>query len=184
MTWESVGKAFTFFGPSEHHSVMRGGFCISVFAIVRDGGKVLLGKPQHHPRWVQEWAPNWSIYDPISLSEEYRRWRFPSSYISAGEAPKETLQRVMQDQLSAPQYEMKTHTLRNYYGPSRRYPGEMHWDYVFLFEVAIPQLPDTPPWYSTLEYRDLSQMKEVEFGSAQGALLSEVMHPIPEGPVH
>ena len=174
-----MGKPFAFFGPTEHHFEMRGGFCMSVFAIVREGGKVLLGKPQHHLRWASEWAPNWRIYDPISLAEEYRRWRFPSSYIAEGEAPEETLRRVMEDQLGAKHYEVTTSTMKNYFGPSRRFAGEMHWDYCFLFQVKVPRVPDLPPWFSALEFRDPTLLKEIEFGSAQGALLNDIAAPEP-----
>lgn len=75
------------FGPSEKHSVIKGGFCISVFAVASKDESVLVVKPKEHPRWKEEWAPNWRLYDPEMLSGGYRSWRFPSSYIREGEAP-------------------------------------------------------------------------------------------------
>ena len=72
---------------------------MSVFEIIKRDSRVLLAKPKEHTRWKEEWAPNWRLYDSDSLANEYRSWRFPSSYIREGESPEDTLTRLMSDQL-------------------------------------------------------------------------------------
>jgi hypothetical protein len=78
-------RRFALFGPSDKHYVVQGGFCISTFAIVKKDSLVLLLKPKEHPKWFEEWAPNWRLYDSELLLNEYSRWRFPSSYVGEGE---------------------------------------------------------------------------------------------------
>ncbi len=170
-----MAHSFAFLGPTDQHYVMKGGFCISSFAIIREGSKLLLVKPLDHPRWLGEWAPNWRIYDPVSLSEEYRRWRFPSTYHFEGEAPEEALGRVMVEQLGLPQYAVTNHRLKSYFSPSRRFPGEMHWDYCFFFEISLKDPPVGRPWFSAVEFREGSSLRPLEFGSAQGALLEDLL---------
>lgn len=90
---------FGFFGPSNDHDVPPGGFCISVFALIRKGEAVLVLKPKKDPRWEQEWSPNWRIYEPEHLEREMASWRLPSSYVKEGESPATALDRVMRDQM-------------------------------------------------------------------------------------
>lgn len=165
---------FTLFGPSDKHSLITGGFCISVFAIMRKDGKVLLVKPRENSRWTEEWAPNWRLYSPEALSNEYKSWRFPSSYIKEGESPDEALSRVLTQQLGIENYRMLSSKLLNFYGPSRRYPDRMHWDYCFIYEVRSDESPSIKPWYSSIEFLDLLSLDEKAFGSGQGGLLEKL----------
>lgn len=165
---------FAYFGPTELHSVPKGGFCISVFAVAREGGRTLLVKPAEHPRWREEWAPNWRRYTPEMLKHEYESWRFPSSYVKEGEPPEGTLSRIMGDQLGVPSYEVASSRLLNFYEPSRSFPGSNHWDYCFVYEVKLNVAPSPKPWLSAAGYVDLAGLKPDDFGSAQGSLASEL----------
>ncbi|MDG6904228.1 MAG: hypothetical protein JRN20_00420 [Nitrososphaerota archaeon] len=115
---------FTLFGPSQKHSVINGGFCISVFAIAKKDSRILLVKPREHPKWLEEWAPNWRLYEPDLLGNEFKHWRFPSSYIKEGEAPAETLDRLLKEQVGIQHYSSISSSFFNFYEPSRRYPIE------------------------------------------------------------
>ncbi|MCL4344428.1 MAG: NUDIX hydrolase [Nitrososphaerota archaeon] len=165
---------YALFGPSPKHFVPEGGFCISAFAIIERDGKVLLLRPRQHQRW-EEWAPNWRIYDASSMSSEFSRWRFPSSYVAFGEHPDKTLERIMNGQLGIKNFStpdgMK---LYSFYAPSRRYPGEYHWDYCFLYKVITGEEPVGEEWIDELKYLKPSALKENDFGSAQGGLLEIV----------
>lgn len=165
---------FAYFGPTEKHSVPQGGFCISVFAIAKEDGRVLLVKPREHPRWAEEWAPNWRRYSPDALLHEYESWRFPSSYVREGESPDDTLSRVVQEQLVLRSYEVRSSRLLNFYEPSRSFPGSMHWDYCFVYEIGSDESPTLKPWFSALEYVDTRRLKPGDFGSAQGSLASDL----------
>ena len=158
---------FAFFGPSDGHFVPEGGFCISVFAVLRKGDSVLLVKARENERW-KEWAPNWGVYEPTRRSADVGKWRFPSSYVKQGEAPETALRRVVEDQLGLTSYSSGPFKLLNFYEPSRRYPGKMHWDYCFVFEVSAEGTPRPQPWLAEVEYIDLKSKPVL--GSAQDAI--------------
>jgi ADP-ribose pyrophosphatase YjhB (NUDIX family) len=143
-TEENVDR-FAFLGPSSKNNIPEGGFCISIFALIRKKEGILFVRPQQNLRW-EEWAPNWSIYDSMSIATEMEKWRLPSSYVKEGESPEEGLRRVMEDQLGASRYSSEGPVLLNFYEPSRRYPGKMHWDYCFVFEVSMTEEAKKSPW--------------------------------------
>ena len=161
---------FAFFGPSERHDVPGGGFCMSAFAIIRKGKEVLLVKPKEHQRWLEEWAPNWRVYEPRQLEAELAAWRFPSSYVKQGGSPEETLSRLMKEQLAVSEREVVSNRLLNFYSASRRFPGKMHWEYCFVYDVSAAQEPPSQPWFSAMEYLDFGSLADGSFGSGQGEL--------------
>jgi ADP-ribose pyrophosphatase YjhB (NUDIX family) len=165
-------RGFAFFGPGDQHFVPSGGFCISVFAIVRKEGAVLLLKPRENPRWA-EWAPNLRAYDSTMLPAEMSKWRFPATYVQEGEAPEDALKRVMEDLLGVKHYSSGPQRLLNFYEPSRRYPGKMHWDYCFLFEVSTDEEVATSPWLEETKFVDPTQERP-ELGSSQGEVLERL----------
>lgn len=158
------------FGPSEKHHVVEGGFCISAFAVARRGEEVLLVKPKEHQAWA-EWAPNWKLYEPERYAAEFQKWRFPSSYVREGEHPDHSLSRIVQEQLGVKRYRAGRAELLNFYDPSRRYPGKMHWDYCFVYETNLGEEPGPRPWFSAVEYVDSTKLSPQDFGSGQGDLL-------------
>ena len=164
---------FGFFGPSERNDVPEGGFCISAFAIMKKRGKVLAIKPRAHVRWEEEWAPNWRVYDAAGLKAELEKWRLPSTYMKEGEGPEQALSRIMLDQLGVKVYSVRLSSLQNFYEPSRRYPGKMHWDYCFVFNVSTHEEVKESPWLSNPRYVKASD-QNMEFGSAQGGLLARL----------
>ncbi len=161
---------FTFFGPSEMHSVIKGGFCISVFALIRRDNSYLLVRPASHPKWKEEWAPNWRLYSEDGIRRELESLRFPSSYIKEGEHPDATLARILKDQLGLKTYSVGTSTLLNFYEPSRRYPGQHHWDYCFIYHVQTEEMPSPSAWLSEANYVPADKMDTAAFGSAQGTI--------------
>ncbi|PSN86478.1 hypothetical protein B9Q03_11665 [Candidatus Marsarchaeota G2 archaeon OSP_D] len=111
------------------------------------------------------------IYGESDMEQEFKKWRFPSSYVKIGEHPDDTLTRVMIDQLGMNNFKVERSRLVSYYYPSRRYPGEMHWDYCFINEVKSSEAPREKPWFKEIRYVHVQELKEEDFGSAQGALL-------------
>jgi ADP-ribose pyrophosphatase YjhB (NUDIX family) len=164
---------FGFIGPSEKHDLPAGGFCISVFALVMREDAVLALKPKYDPRWVQDWTPSWRIYEPAQLKKELASWRLPSTYVKEGEGPRDALDRVMVDQLGIKSYAADSLPLENFYEESRRYPGEMHWDYCFIFQVSTKDDVKEQPWLAETRYLNPSELKG-GFGSGQDALLSRL----------
>lgn len=165
-----MDKSFTLFGPGNKYNQPEGGFCISVFAILTQPRKVLLIKPKKHERWMNEWAPNWNLYDSEHLETEFKKWRFPSSYILEGESPIDTLGRVMKEQLGIKSYRVVSQELLNFYDESRRYPGKMHWDYCFVFHVSAKSRLIKKPWFWSAQYVKRKELHSHDFGSSQGYL--------------
>ncbi|MDA4114804.1 MAG: hypothetical protein OK474_12240 [Thaumarchaeota archaeon] len=79
----------------------------------------------------------------------------------------------MIDQLRVEDYRVSSSSLQNFYEPSRRYPGKMHWDYCFVFNVSIKEEVKESPWLSSSRYLDTGEGK-IEYGSAQGGLLTRL----------
>jgi hypothetical protein len=79
----------------------------------------------------------------------------------------------MLDQLGIRNYRVRSSSLQNFYEPSRRYPGKMHWDYCFVFEVSTREEVKESPWLSTPTYAKLSH-GNLEFGSSQAGLLTRL----------
>ena len=122
------------------------------------------------------WAPNWRVYDAAGLKAELEKWRLPSTYVMEGEAPEHALSRIMLDQLGVKVYSVRSSSLQNFYEPSRRSPGEMHWDYCFVFSVSIHEEVKESRWLYGPRYVKPSDA-DVEYGSAQGGLLTRLAPP-------
>jgi ADP-ribose pyrophosphatase YjhB (NUDIX family) len=93
--------------------------------------------------------------------------------VREGEAPEDGLRRVMEDQLGVSQYSAGSSLLLNFYEPSRRYPGKMHWDYCFVFEVSTKEEMSEKPWLAEVTSVDPSGARP-ELGSSHGEILERV----------
>ena len=156
---------FARYGPSDRYeSPPPAGMCISVFAVVRSKGKkkkgVLLGLPRPDNRWPTEWITAWRTYPERDLSRAYQQWRLPSVYLAEGEHPDEALGRIMRDQLQIQDYTVENsespHVL-SYWYPSDWYPGNNHWDLVFVYDVKVrakdlPSKGDLPHWWQEISF--------------------------------
>ena len=165
-----MSAGFARFGPGPRYTIPEGGFCISSFAILRKRGKVLLVKPSRHEKWLQEWAPDLGIFEGERLEKQLRSWRFPSTYVKQGEAPDDALRRVVRDQLDVKAYAVTSSRFYNFYDPSTFFPGKMHWDYCFVYGISAPGEVHSKPWFSAVEYVQVSKLRPEDFGSAQGDL--------------
>jgi ADP-ribose pyrophosphatase YjhB (NUDIX family) len=161
---------FARYGPLPRYETSDAGFCVSSFAILRRGERVLAGKPAPHPRWGEEWAPNWTAYGPGDVEEEYDMWRLPGTYLYEGEHPDDALKRVVEDQLGLKAYDVTDRRFLNFHDPSDWYPGRKHWDFCFVYEVETSASIERPPWWAELDYVDLRGTKPEAFGSAIGDL--------------
>jgi len=149
---------FARYGPSDHYGeVPAAGMCISVFALVRRAGKkgVLLGLPKHDVRWAAEWLSAWKTYSEKELADAYRQWRLPSSYLREGEHPEDAIKRIMTDQIGIAEYSIsnKGPSVFSYSTLSDWYPGNNHWDLVFVYDVKVKskgQQKEIPKWWQEL----------------------------------
>lgn len=164
---------FAFFGP--HAGVPAGGFCASAFLLVRKGRDVLVGQmAEPHETWEEQWAPNLAIYSEAMLKGAFAGLRFPASYLRVGEDPRDCALRVWRDQLAFPGApQLAGPRILSEAGPSRRYPGESHWDVVFLYEADAPahEPPSPPPHWARLEWRSPASLRAEDFVMTHGELL-------------
>lgn len=161
---------FARYGPSPRYGLPEAGLCLSSFAIIRQGDEILLGQARDHPRWAMEWAPNFPAYDPEELEEQWHTWRFPAAYLYEGEHPDDTLRRVVADQLGVEHYETGPARIHSFYDPSDWFPGKLHYDLCFVYDVEASPPPSPPPWFSKLHSVDPSALRRGDFGSAMGDL--------------
>jgi hypothetical protein len=156
---------FAVFGPTDRYPpAPGGGMCISVFAIVRRDGKLLMGVPNRRKKWISEWVPNWGIYSKEDLDAEFKRWRLPAGYLLEGEHPDQALGRVMKDQLRVDGFKATSSRVLSYAAPSDWYPGNVHWDLVFVYDVGIRGPIKKLPWWRELKFRGRTELRDADFG--------------------
>ena len=163
---------FVHYGPAPRYGLPEAGFCVSSFALVQEGEKILVGIARDHPRWPEEWAPNFDVYDEEDRQEEFRLWRIPAAYLYEGEHPDAASERVMRDQLAIQDYKVTSSDIYSFYDPSDWYPGHKHYDLCFVYRVEASLPEETPAWYEQLEMMDISGLSRDDFGSAIGDLTS------------
>ena len=159
------------FGPDA--GTPPGGFCLSVFLFVRRAGGVLVGRMAESPRWETEWAPNLRLYDAPMRGAAFAALRFPATYLRVGEAPRDAALRIWRDQLGFTEPpDLSPVLVLSEAGPSRRHPGNDHWDVVFHYEAMPPNDFAKPPHWATLEMRPVSSLAKEDFAMSHGEMLS------------
>lgn len=158
-------RRFARYGPEDRYfSPPAAGLCISAFAILRRGSKILVGKPALDERWSAEWFPNFVAYGKAELAEFSENLQVPCTYLFEGEHPDDALKRVMRDQLGARDFEAAKPVVFSYTAPSDRYPGNRHWDLGFVYKVRS-DLPRTPSaHWRELRWRDARELRSDDFG--------------------
>lgn len=140
------------------------GMCLSVFAVVTRGSKVLVGIARPHRAWKTRWLFSWATYTRKELREAYEEKRLPSTYLLEGEDPSQGLRRVMQEQLCASSYKATGPRVFSYVSPSDWYPGHDHWDLAFVYDVKFDEPFDSLPWWKELRFEEKSTLDASEFG--------------------
>ncbi|HWG92244.1 MAG TPA: hypothetical protein VNZ52_15445 [Candidatus Thermoplasmatota archaeon] len=163
---------FGLYGPDFGYP--GGGFCVSVFLAVQTGSQVLVGQMREDPAWAREWAPNLPYYEGELRRKVFSGLRLPATYLRVGEAPEHAARRVWRDQLGfTDEPHLGTPRIVSEAGPSRRYPGEQHWDLLFLYPVAPPAGPlhAVPAHWERLEFRDRAALAPGDLVLTHGELL-------------
>jgi len=167
MSSDSAMNRYARYGPSDRYpSPPPAGMCISVFAVIRKDHKVLVGIPRPHKFWTSRWIPQWLIYPKEELNKVYdKQSRLPSCYLLEGEHPDHALDRVMREQLGINQFSHSGPQVMSYNSISDWYPGESHWDLVFVYAVekARPRKMKLP-WWKELVFLDRRDLRERDFG--------------------
>ena len=138
--------------------------CISVFALIRESDRVLVGLPERHERWLSEWIPAWRSYPKEDYDDVFRQWRLPSGYLCEGEHPDVCMNRVMREQVGAEKFDAAPAHVLSYTSPSDWYPGNEHWDIVFVYEISLRQPVKRAPWWKELQFMGRTELKDARFG--------------------
>jgi ADP-ribose pyrophosphatase YjhB (NUDIX family) len=153
------------YGPADRYQLPPGGgMCISVFAIVRESDKVLVGLPERHERWSSEWIPAWRSYPKEDYDDVFRQWRLPSGYLREGEHPDACVNRVMCEQVGLEKFDVAPARVLSYTSPSDWYPGKDHWDLVFAYDVSLRQSIKRVPWWKELRFMGRAELESARFG--------------------
>lgn len=151
------------YGPLDrYNSPPAAGMCISVFALLRKGGRLLVGVPKDNERWNSEWLP--SNRKDTDEPEKSGLWRLPSAYLLEGEHPENALGRVMRGQLAMDTFAYSGPRVYSYAEPSEWYPGNKHWDLAFAYEVRIGQATLRHPQWKELAFLGISELGKRDFG--------------------
>lgn len=150
-------------GPARgFRKLPRAGMCLSAFAFIRQGERLLLGKYADDPRWE----------DLTGLDESRRRahgrgWTIPATHLRFGEDPRAAGRRVADEvcglaglALSEPRVEVDV-------GPPARFPqADDHYDVWFFLdaEVRAPGAIAKPPWYRELAFVDAASLPKEAWG--------------------
>lgn len=155
---------FARYGPPDRYDAPPpAGLCLSVFAIVRDRGRALVGLPAEHPRWIAEWMPSFAHHDPADGSP-YDAMRIPSSYLHEGEHPEDAARRTLRDQLGIRRAKLGAPRIVNATSASGWYPGHEHWDLAFVYEVRGVKPAGKLPWWRELGFRKPGELRARDFG--------------------
>jgi ADP-ribose pyrophosphatase YjhB (NUDIX family) len=138
--------------------------CISAFAVIEEKGKVLVGVPKRNVRWGSEWGPAWAHYSREDYRDVFRQWRLPSGYLREGEHPDSCIRRIMRDQLGVEKFGASRARVFSYASPSDWYPGNYHWDIVFVYDVALGQRVALKPWWKALRFVGRQELRNAQFG--------------------
>jgi hypothetical protein len=138
--------------------------CISVFAIVKRAGKVLVGVPEWSERWTTEWLSSLLTYPQEERREAERQTRLPSTYIYEGENPQDALMRIMNDQLGIKKFSSSPPKIFSYNSPSDWYPVNDHWDLVFVYQVRTTKESRERPLWKELVFLDRRALEKRDFG--------------------
>lgn len=153
------------YGPVDRYMTPPpAGMCLSAFALVRRGDSFLIGRARENPNWAARWLFSWANYSQEELLKMYRNRLVPSTYLLEAEHPEDAVKRVMTQQLQMPHYKASLSKVLSYNMPSDWYPGHLHWDLAFAYEVETSDPVKSLPWWKELGYLSRKALRAEEFG--------------------
>lgn len=157
--------------PFQMPSVPDGGMCLSVFLILwkNDPNHVLLGKVNKDYDWIHIGA-----LDKNSTERIAGRWMLPSSHLLMYESPKDGAKRVLHEQLGIDNLELDGPFVFSEVYDAPKLEIKNHWDIEFVFKGEIKgKLPKREEVWSSIEFVDVSNVKNIEFARNHQDILAE-----------
>jgi len=152
--------------PDRYPPPPRAGMCLSSFAVMKKRDRVLVGIPKRHRYWAVKWVPQWSIYPKEEMDDVFdKQSRLPSTYLLEGEHPEEALRRLLLEQLGIEKFGRTSLQVLSFSSPSDWYPGESHWDLVFVYTIVEWEPPKKNlPWWKEISLLSKKDLRKREFG--------------------
>jgi ADP-ribose pyrophosphatase YjhB (NUDIX family) len=152
--------------PPRTKEVPEGGFCISAFVIISKKNKpeqVLMGRINKKAAWEHVGA-----LDPERMERHSVGWMLPSSGLLLGESPRQAANRILNEQLNAPEQILEGPSVfSEVYGPMN------HWDLEFLFLGERDSTPENDLWRE-LKFIDITKTRRAEIVRGHEDILAHV----------
>lgn len=154
-----------------------GGLCLSSFVLVRNGGRVLVGKMTKPEVWIDRFFVGEKLAPDYVASDKYL---LPARHLAWYESPLEAAKSVVRDQvkLRTPSKSLRFIEVQSHIrGDVNSTEQPPHWDICFVYEAKVSaktvrQLK-TPPWFRDLHFMQLSSLSVDDFTRAHGDILEE-----------
>jgi len=144
----------------------RGGFCISVFLIVKRNSEILVGKISNPERWSKNWGLD------LAHPERWRdRWQIPAAFLEIGDHPNQTAERILREQLERKEFKISEPKFFVSGGESSVRPGTIHNDLFFVYEMQYPDELVQPECFSELHFVKRPKLSELNFGRGHDEVL-------------
>ncbi len=158
-------------------NVPPGGLCLSSFVVVRNGGKVLVGRMAKPEIWIERFFVGERFASSYHSSGKYV---LPAMHLAWYESPLDAAVGIVRDQLmlriprkSIRLLEVQSH-LRGDVSSTKNPP---HWDICFVYEAEVPEKVEqkllTPPWFTDFHFVRLSSLSVADFTRDHGDILEE-----------
>lgn len=104
------------------------------------------------------------MYSEEERIEQMSKTRIPSGYLCEGERPDDAIRRIVRDQINAKRFSVSGPKVFSYNSKSDWYPGNYHWDLVFVYEVVIEEPIKKARWWRSLEFLGQEELRKKDFG--------------------
>lgn len=159
-------------------NVPPGGVCLSSFVIVRDGGRVLVGKMAKPEIWTERFHVGPKFAPSYTGSGKYV---LPARHLSWYESPLEAARGIMKDQvlLEVPKDSFKLLGVQSFVsGDPDKADEDPHWDICFVYQVELPgrlaKSIKAPEWFKDLGFVSTSELSRDAFTRGHGDVLEAV----------
>ncbi|PSN99834.1 hypothetical protein B9Q05_11280 [Candidatus Marsarchaeota G2 archaeon ECH_B_1] len=153
-------------------TIPDGGMCLSVFLVItqKTTGLVLMGKV--NPEFAE-----WEHIGAINRERLLRiadKWMLPASHFIVYESPNDAVKRVLKEQLSMQNLELKGPFVYSEVYDIERANIKNHWDLEFVYTGELEKLPPQNPAWKELGFVDVNALNDKEFARNHQDILANL----------
>jgi hypothetical protein len=158
-------------------NVPPGGVCLSSFVLVRNGGRVLVGKMAKPEVWTERFFVGEKFAPGYAAS---RKYLLPARHLAWYESPLEAAEGVLRDmvKIRVPKGSLSLADVQSHVrGDVDSEMEPPHWDICFVYEAKVPDSTvkalRMPAWFSELRFVPFSSLEADDFTRGHGDILQE-----------